>query len=382
MIQNISSPVPPINQDNLSILPREPITVLDGEQTEQQAPPATAESRPGDFLFKALDQLAAGRKLNDKKSIKAFASLGQSLEKAFSTATKVDHKTGEEEIKQGGLRRVSKDLNKLFKGMDLPPQLAKQFSRGITEAMRQEDVEQINFSLTTSRSLNIEAYQLQEGYLSDGDGTTIAASVANSFQLSTIQIRSFDVSINLRTGEYSLNHSQSNSLSISSSSTARLASSTPALQASEDEVQPTLAETPVEPTNDIITLVQSNSSLLQVSQTVQLSALMQIQPAAVVDESILPDEEAYSDGLSRLQQLIEKLEDITANAKGLYESLTQVRDLRIEKEDDDNHLRFSIDALAPIGLTATDDSGHATTLYPRPDGSLGTVADNAIKIVA
>ena len=378
MIQNISSPVPPINQDNLSILPREPITVLDGEQTELQAPPATAESRPGDFLFKALDQLAAGRKLNDKKSLKGFASLGQSLEKAFSTATKVDHKTGEEEIKQGGLRRVSKDLNKLFKGMGLPPQLAKQFSRGITEAMRQEDVEQINFSLTTSRSLNIEAYQLQEGYLSDGDGTTIASSVANSFQLSTIQIRSFDVSINPRTGEYSLNHSQSNS----SSSTARLASSTPALQASEDEVQPTLAEAPVEPTNDIITLVQSNSSLLQVSQTVQLSALMQIQPAAIVDESALPDEEAFSDGLSRLQQLIEKLEDVTANAKGLYESLTQVRDLRIEKEDDDDHLRFSVDALAPIGLTATDDSGHTTPLYPRPDGSLGTVADNAIKIVA
>jgi len=382
MIQDISSAIPPVAQDNSNPLPREVVLTSDGEQTEQQAPLATEKSRPGDFLFRALDQLAAGRKLNDKKSLKAFTHLGQSLEKAFSNATKVDHKTGEEEIKQGGLRRVGKDLNKLFKGMGLPPQLAKQFSRGITDAMRQEDVEQINFSLTTSRSLNIEAYQLQEGYLSDGDGTTIAASVANSFQLSAVQIRSFDVSINLRTGEYSLNHSQVNSLSINSSSTAVLASSTPALQVPEDEGQPTLAEAPAEPTNDIVALIQRDSSLLQISRTVQLSALMQTQPSATIDESPLPDEAAYSDGLSRLQQLIEKLEEVTADAKSLFESLTQIRDLRIEKEDDDDHLRFSVDALAPIGLTATDDTGHATTLYPRPDGSLGTVTEGAIEVTA
>ena len=382
MIQDISTATPPINQDNLSILPRDPITVSDGEQIEQQAPLASEKTNPGDFLFKALEQLAAGRKFSSKKSLKAFASLGQSLEKAFSAATKVDHKTGEEEIKQGGLRRVGKDLNKLFKGMGLPPQLAKQFSRGITGAMRQEDVEQINFSLTTSRSLNIEAYQLQEGYLADGDGTTIAASIANSFQLSAVQVRSFDVSINLRTGEYSLNHSQSNSVSINTSSTAVLASSAPALQASEEEVQSAPVEAPAEPTDDIATLVRSDSSLLQISRTVQLSALMETQPATVVNASTPLKEEVDSDGLSRLQQLIEKLEEVTAEAKDLFESLTQIHDLRIEKENDDDHLRFSVDALAPIGLTATDDTGHATTLYPRPDGSLGKVAENTVKVVA
>ena len=151
MIQNFNTAIPPISQDNLNNLPRETLTAPSGEQIEQQAPLAAEKSSPGDFLFKALDHLAAGRKINDKKSLKAFSSLDQSLEKAFSDSTKVDHKTGEEEIKQGGLRRVGKDLNKLFKGMGLPPQLAKQFSRGITQAMKQEDVEQIDFSLTTSR---------------------------------------------------------------------------------------------------------------------------------------------------------------------------------------------------------------------------------------
>lgn len=381
MIQDISTATPPINQDNLSTLPRDPITVSDGEQTKQQAPLAPEKSSPGKFLFKGLEQLAAGRKFNSKKSLKAFSSLGHSLEKAFSTATKVDHKTGEEEIKQGGLRRVGKDLNKLFKGMGLPPQLAKQFSRGITGAMRQEDIEKLNFSLTTSRSLNIETYQLQEGYLADGDGTTMATSIANSFQLSAVQVRSFDVSINLRTGEYSLNHSQSNSLSISTSSTAVLASSAPALQASEEELQSAPVEAPVEPIDDIATLMQSDSSLLQISRTVQLSALMKIQLATVDNASPLQKEEAYSDGLSRLQQLIEKLEEVTAEAKDLFESLTQIHDLRIEKESDDDHLRFSVDALAPIGLTATDDTGHATTLYPRPDGSFGKIAENSVKVI-
>ena len=195
-------------------------------------------------------------------------------------------------------------------------------------------------------------------------------------------MRSFDVSINLRTGEYSLSHSQSNNLSISTTSTAVLASSAPALQAPEDEVQPALVEPPAEPTDDIAALVQSDSSLLQISRTVQLSALMETQPATVVNASPPPKDEAYTDGLSRLQQLIEKLEEVTAEAKDLFESLTQIHDLRIEKENDDDHLCFSIDALAPIGLTATDDTGYATTLYPRPDGSLGKVAENTVKVVA
>ena len=391
MSQAISATLPAIRQDSINTLPTEAITAPKGEQTEQKAPLPTDRSRAGEFLFKALEKMTGGHKLNDKKSLKAFSHLSNSLEKAFSSATKVNHKTGEEEIKQGGLHRIGKDLSKLFKGMGVPPQLAKQFSGSITQAMGKEGVEQIDFSMTSSRSLSIEASEFQAGYLSDGDGTMIAGAVANSFQLSAVQTRSFDLSINLRTGEFSMEYSKEDSLSISTSSTAILASSTPAEQIpsaqtpTEDDTQSTPVETPAktpaESSNDVAMMFQSESSMLEISRAVQLSALMHVQPASAVnDESALPDKDTSFAGLSRLQQLFERMEELNPKAKGLFDSLTMIRDMRIEKEDDDDHLRFSVEALAPVGLTAIDDTEHATTLFPRPDGSLGTVADDAIEV--
>ncbi len=378
MSQTISSTPAPIKQDNVNFLPREAIIVPKGEQTEQKAPRPTEKSGPGDFLFKALENLTGGRKLNDKKSLKAFSHLAGSLEKAFSNATRVDHKTGEDELKQGGMRRIGKDLTKLFKGMGIPPQLAKQFARSTTEAVREGGVEQIDLSMTSSRSYNIEAHQFQAGYLSDGDGTMIAGAVANSFQVSAIQTRSFDLSINLRTEEFSMEYSKSDSLSISSERTAIVTASTPSIQAPADET----GLLPVESANDVAMLFQRESSLLEINRTVQHSALMQLQPATVGEEKTLSDDETSSAGLSSLQELFEKLEEVSPKAKGLFETLTLIRDLRIEKEDDDDHLRFSVEALAPVGLRATDDSGHATTLYPRPDGSLGTIADDPVDVTA
>lgn len=53
-----------------------------------------------------------------------------------------------------------------------------------------------------------------------------------------------------------------------------------------------------------------------------------------------------------------------------------------DEEGGDDQLRCTMDARAPIGLTAVDDTGHSTTSYPRPDGSIGKVVEKEVKVSA
>jgi len=368
------------------LIQRPPLPDLQQPNRDQPAAkqkPEVEEKRqlqPEELLRSTLKRLSGGREHEDDKSFKAFTKLSRSLEKTFGEAEKVEREDGERELKQGGLRRVDKDLRKLFKGLGMPPQLAKHFSRGISNAMGNEDVEQINFSMTSSRSFNLDVQQQQSGYLASGDGSMVAASVNNSFQLSTVQTQSLDISINLRTGEFSLNRSSSESLTISSSSTAALASFTPAAEQEVDEN----AEEVAAPQDDFAALVQQDSTLMQISRTVKQSAVMQLTPATNSEEADDADDELFNDGVSGLEQLVQRLEDLTEATKDAFESLVQIRNLRVERdeEDDDDHLRFTVDAQSPIGLTAVDDEGRGTTIYPRPDGSIGKIADEEVKVTA
>lgn len=331
-------------------------------------------------LRTTMQKLSAGREYQDDESFKEFTKLSRTLEQTFSEARKVDRSEGERELKQGGLRRIDTDLRKLFKGLGMPPQLAKHFSRGISEAMLGDDVEQISFSLTSSRSFSLDSQQRQSGYLSYGDGSLVAAGVSSSFQLSAVQTRSLDVSINLRTGEFALNRTSSDSLSISSSSTAALASFTPAAEQAESApaVRPAVTQ------EDFAAQVQSDNTLLQISRTVKQAAIMQLTPATNSAAEDSAEEELFTDGVQSLQQLVERMERLSEAAGDRFESLAQIRNLRIERdeEDDDDHLRFTIEAQAPIGLTAVDDQGRGTTIYPRPDGSIGKLAAETVNITA
>lgn len=373
------------------LIHRPPLPDLQKTEIEQKQSATSTKDRAenkevqqGELLRSNLQKLSAGHQYDDNKSFKAFTHLIRSLEHAFSGAQKVDREDGEEEIKQGGLRRVDKDLRKLFKGLGMPPQLAKHFSRGITDAMNNKDVEQVSFSLTSSRSYNLDVQQQQSGYLASGDGSMVAASLSNSFQLSAVQTRSLDISINLRTGEYSLNMSSTDAISVSSSSSAALASFTPATEQVATEEQGAGEEQVIAPEDDIVAVIQSDNTLAQISRTVKQSAIMQLTPATNSDDIDEPDEELFSDAVSGLQQLVERLEDVSNAAKDMFESLVQIRNLRVEhdEEDDDDHLRFSVDSLAPIGLTATDEEGRGTTVYPRADGTLGKISDDEVKITA
>jgi len=362
-----------------------------------------------DFLRQALKGLIPGGEHDDRKVSKAFNHLVKSLEKSFGEAPKLDRKTGEEEFRQGGLRRIDKDLRKLFKGLGMPPQLAKKFSRDMTEAMKNGDVEQINFSMTATRSFDLEIHQLQDAYLANGDGSLLAAGTSNSLQISAVQVRSLDFSLNLRTGEFSMSRTRTDEISISSSSSAGLLSTGPlpdgaealptsaeevpgapepsppapeSTNSTEDSTEPVtepVAQPGATPTDDITALVQSNSRLLQISRTVQQSAIMQMKPIPATAPTEGSQEEDSKGGLRVLQDMIDQLDAINHTAGSLFESMVQIRNLRVERENDDDHLSFTVDALAPVGLTAVDEDGRGTTLFPRSDGTLAKTVDDPVK---
>jgi hypothetical protein len=407
---------------SLSINPSAPQlqTPLPAQLQQPQQPTATVpeqptaqpqQLQPGNLLRTALQKLSAGREHDDHKISKAFDKLTHSLEKMFGEAHKVDHEAGEHEQKEGGLKRVGNDLSKLFKGLGMPKPLAKQFSRDLTEAMDSEDVEQVSLSFTSTRSFSLAMQQEQAGYLANGDGSMVAASVSNNFQLTAVQTRSLDVSINLRTGEFSLSRSSFEAFSVSSSSSAALASSGPAEDAADPANSPHAAEAgaqpnasdpaaasaadgsaqPAPPTaapqaaasdGDIFAMVQQDSTLLQISRTVQQSAIMQLTPATGSETA--SEEDPFENGIGDLQQLVGQLAELTEATHDLFESLTQISNLRIERddEDDDDHLRFTLNAQAPIGLTATGTQGRGTTIYPRADGSVGKVVQEPVQITA
>lgn len=332
------------------------------------------------LLRSTLQKMSAGREHQDDESFKEFTKLSRALAQTFGEAQQVNRDEGERELKQGGLRRIDTDLRKLFKGLGMPPQLAKYFSRGISDAMSNDAVEQISFSLTSSRAFNLDVQQQQSGYLASGDGSGVAAGVSNSFQLAAVQTRSLDISINLRTGEFSLNRSSSDSLTISTASSAELASFSPA--AAQEETATTGPATAAQ--DDFAAQVQSDSTLLQISRTIKQSAIMQLTPATNSDQEDDADDELFADAVQSLQRLVERMETLSEVAGSMFESLVQIRNLRVERdeEDDDAHLRFNVNAQAPIGLTAVDNQGRGTTIYPRPDGSIGKLAAEKVAISA
>ena len=93
--------------------------------------------------------------------------------------------------------------------------MAKQYARNISSAMGQEGVEQINFSLETTRSLTVSAYNQSGTATNVTDESGAGISQASGLQLSAIQTQSFDISINLTTGDFSLNRSYEESVTLS-----------------------------------------------------------------------------------------------------------------------------------------------------------------------
>lgn len=382
---------------------------------EETAVKSAAVPQRCDLFRNAVAKLSAGSGHEDRHSVKIFTELVRSLEKVFGEASKVDRDTGQEEMKQGGLRRIGKDLRKLFKGLGLPPQLAKQISRGMTDALQNQNVDQLNFSMTATRSVNLDVHQLQAGYLASGDGSTIAAASSDSLQLSAIQVRSLAVSLNLRSGEFTMTRTRSDAIALSSTSTAAVVSQgthaeetapqlndttsadttapdTTAVSTAANVTAATTAPEPATattapkaaeqaaPSDDFTTLVQTDRQLLQISRVVQQSAIIQLKPAVGAESS---SDEQQSGSLRVLQDLLKRLGAFSGTVDiQSFEPQVQVNDLRVEQEDGDQHLRFNLDALAPIGLTAVDENSRATTTYPRQDGSLGKVVDVPVKVVA
>jgi hypothetical protein len=184
----------------------------------------------------------------------------------------------------------------------------------------------------------------------------------------------------LRTGDFSLTRTRFESISINQSSSATLLSVAPSTETPAAKSQPAAAGQPVSEPSEITAMIQNDSTLLEISRIVKQSAIMQLTPTASDNNDDEAEEELFADGLNSLQQLVESLEKLTEQSGSIFESLVKISNLRIEHEDDDEHLRFTLDAQAPVGLTAVDETGHGATLYPRPDGSLGKLIEETLKV--
>ncbi len=388
MSHAISSTLPAINHNDHD----------HSSHRKQQSSTSATENAPPLQSSNAREISENGRKFNDDISSKAFSSLTGSLERAFSDAVKVDKKTGEEEISRGGLQRVSKDLQKLFKGMGFSPQSAKQYARDISSAMAQDGVEQIDFSLSMTRALTVSGYNQQGDAQPAGEDGAAAGARATGFQLTAIQTRSLDVSINLSTGEFSINRSAEGSITLTN--LRQPDGSDPAgpeeenLLAEEPVAAPAVSEDPtaeaLEPTTESTTepdTVSSESALLlQITRTLQQSAIFKQQQsgAAVVGER---DPEEDSDAtpektLQNLQMFAEKTIGITVGDSSLFESLTEINNLRIETIDQQEYLSFNVRSVVPMALTEVQPDGSEVTVYPRPDDTAGEFSTDSVKLSA
>ncbi len=349
---------------------------------------------------RASEQLDRTTRVNDKKSVKAFASLAGSLQKAFADAVQVDRDSGAEEIKQGGLRRVGKDLQKLFKGMGFSPHLAKQYAGKICQAMGQDDVTQLDVSLSLTRTVDIQATS-QTTYSATGQSTTEQISATESLQLSAVQVRSFDLSLNLTTGEFSIQHSSSDSLSISvAQSTSSIVSAetapaqseaaTPVAVEEPATAQPSEPETTMEPeptateqpdAGDAIQ-IEANSLLLQLSRTIAQSALLKTQPVESITNDQAQETTPEDQAVARLENFIQLQFSASQTVTGLFESMTTISNLRVESQDDQQYLYFTAAAVAPVGLTVTAENGETTTVYPREDGRVASFSDTPVEFTA
>ncbi len=351
---------------------------------------------------RASEQLDRTTRGNDKKSIKAFASLAGSLQKAFADAAQVDRDSGAEEIKQGGLRRVGKDLQKLFKGMGFSPHLAKQYAGEICQAMGQDDVTQLDVSLSLTRTVDIQATS-QTTYSATGQSTTQQMSTTESLQLSAVQVRSFDLSLNLTTGEFSIQHSRSDSLSISAaqSTNSIVSTETEPAPAQSEEATPVAIEEPAtaQPSEPETTMemeptvtgqpdaggaiqIEANSLLLQLSRTIAQSALLKTQPVESITNDQAQETTPEDQAVARLENFVQLQFSASQTVTGLFESMTTISNLRVESQDDQQYLYFTAAAVAPVGLTVTAENGETTTVYPREDGRVASFSDTPIEFSA
>ncbi len=351
---------------------------------------------------RASEQLDKTTRANDKKSVKAFTSLAGSLQKAFADAVKVDRDSGAEEIKQGGLRRVGKDLQKLFKGMGFPPQLAKQYAGEICQAMGQDDVTQLDVSLSLTRTMDIQATS-QTTYSATGQSTTEQISATESLQLSAVQVRSFDLSLNLTTGEFSIQHSSSDSLSISAAqsissivsvetdpATAQNQAAAPVAVEEPATAQPPEPETTTEaeptateqPDAGGPVQIETNSLLLQLSRTFAQSALLKTQPVDSITNDQAQETTPEDQAVTRLENFIQLQFSTSQTVTGLFESMTTISNLRVESQDDQQYLYFTAAAVAPVGLRVTAENGETTSIYPREDGRVASFNDTPVEFSA
>ncbi|MCW8893693.1 MAG: hypothetical protein OQL18_10305, partial [Deltaproteobacteria bacterium] len=134
---------------------------------------------------------------------------------------------------------------------------------------------------------------------------------------------------------------------------------------------------------DITAFFMSRTSLIEISRQVQGAPIAQAL-GAENDEGAAEDsdatEKAADVGLALMQGLYSQFDETAEQPARLFESLTQIRNLRIEEEQSVRYLRFSFDAFAPVGLAAKNAEGYQTNLYPRPDGSLGVAEETPVQV--
>lgn len=335
----------------------------------------TAEPQQSSSLRTILSELTAGREYSDDNSFKNFTHLVRSLDKYFSEAETVDRQTGTKELQLGGLRRIDTDLRKLFKGLGIPPQQAKQLSRDIAAAIGNNGVEQIDISLSTSNQTQLESQQTRGTYQASGAGRSGVTVEKNSFQLAVINTKRVDISLNLRSGAFTLSPSTKESTTVTRENTSALASFFPL-----EEDSTIAAAKPIAELDEMTALVNSDSSLQEISRVVKQSAITQLPVSDSNARRDMATEALFNDNLGRLQQLVSDLGEFSGQRGTIFESLLQVTDLRTERKEETNSLLFTLEAQAPIGLTAIDATGHGTTLYPRPDGSFGKRVETAVKV--
>jgi len=351
----------------------------------------TGGSHLENMLHKALQQMAGkpehepDHHSDPGKIFKRLDKLAHSLSRAFGEASEVKKDEGDEEIRKGGLKRIEKDLGKFFREMGMPKGLAKQFAQVVTGALG-DGAEEVGFSFSASRSTSLSFAQQQFAYLASGDGAAMVGASAESFQVTAVQVQSFDFSINLRTGELSFTSSRSADISIESSQFSGVAAAAP-LPAEQSPKQNVPRTTGMEPPASA-PLTEAGTvapgDLPDIRQRVERSSLARTQPD-VMQPGQGEDEaptSAFDKAIESMRQMVNSLDTLSGRVHDLFEPLVEISNLRVEQEDEDDHLRFSVDALAPIGLSTIDGTGHVTTLYPRQDGVIAKVSDPQIQATA
>ena len=368
---------------------------------EKLRAPQQSTAPPAAVLDKALNQVFSGR---EKQLSKTFDMLGASLRKAFAEAPQVGDKQGVDEMREGGLRRIDKDVRKLLKGLGMPPQAAKFFSRNVMQAIRSEDVETVSLSFSSTRTFELQSAQLKQGYAANGEGSDLVGTQLSGFSVAAVQVRSLDISLNLNTGEGSASRSSFESLAVESIQATAWTNSdsgkAPAVEESSETAvpAPTTAVTDAVPEQqrvetetsavassaqteeDVAALVMTDASLLEVRRFVEQSLSMQFGTTDEKGQAEESDGEDDPGGLGQLKELSSRLADFMQSVEDFFETAVNVHDLRIDQEEHGDYLRFTMDALAPIGLTAQDDSGHQDTLFPRPDGSLASLSQEPVDL--